>query len=57
VILDLADYLEIREVGSKKYNLAIPQVAGLEWKSRKKVAYFKCKKCQSVFYTEPFKQG
>lgn len=52
-----ANYLEIDTVGSKKYNLAIPQVAGVEWKTGKKVAYFMCNKCQCVFYTEPFKQG
>ena len=50
-------YLEIGEVGSRKYSLAIPQVAGIEWKSGEKVAYFICKKCKTVFFTEPFKRS
>lgn len=50
-------FLEIGEVGSKKYKLAVPQIAGAEWQTGTKVAYFNCKRCKSVFYSEPFKQA
>lgn len=50
-------FLEITEVRSRKYSLAFPQIAGAEWQTGKKVAYFSCNSCKSVFYTEPFKQG
>lgn len=48
-------FLTIDEVGSQKYKLAIPQVAGVEWERGKKAAFFMCGTCQCVFYTEPFK--
>jgi len=48
-------FLEIDEVGSKKYKLAFPQVAGVEWQTGKKVAYYSCNNCKTIFYVEPFK--
>jgi len=48
-------FLEIDETGSRKYTLAIPQIAGVELKSGKKVAYHQCNSCKIVFYAEPFK--
>jgi hypothetical protein len=48
-------FLEIDEVGSKKYRLSIPQLAGAEWHTGKKVAYYSCNSCKRVFFTEPFK--
>ena len=50
-------YLEIDEVGGHKYSLAIPKIAGAEWKTGKKAAFFKCGKCQTVFYTEAQKRA
>lgn len=51
-----AAFLEISQIGSKKYSVAVPQVAGAEWHSGKKAAFFMCNNCQAVFYTEAFKQ-
>jgi hypothetical protein len=48
-------FLDIDEVGSKKYSVAIPRIAGAQWRTGKKVAYYKCNNCKSIFYSEPFK--
>ena len=48
-------FLEIGEVGSKKYSLAIPQIAEAQWQTGRKVAYYNCNSCKATFFSEPFK--
>jgi hypothetical protein len=49
------EFLELAEVGSMKYSGAIPQVAGIEKESRQLMAYYKCNRCNIVYYSKPAK--